>query len=124
MQVAALQEDAAAQERQVAALAARDPRDLWAADLDAFLAALDGEEAAEAGRREELVRQQKQSRGGGGGKVNRLSVTNAIERHSTVCRDRMLHFVLAGQRTSTQRRRRCRGELPLPLDRTGAIGLP
>ena len=74
VQVAALQDDAAAQERQVAALAQRDPRDLWAADLDAFLAALDAEEAAEAGRREELVRQQKQSRGGGGGggaKVNR-----------------------------------------------------
>ena len=66
-QVAALQQDAAAQECQVAALARRDPRDLWAADLDAFLAALDAEEAAEAGRREELVRQQKQSRGGGGG---------------------------------------------------------
>ncbi len=55
------------QQRQVAALAARDPRELWAADLDAFLAALDAEEAAEAGRRDELVRQQKQSRGGGGG---------------------------------------------------------
>lgn len=65
VQVAALQDDAAAQERQVALLAARDPRDLWAADLDAFLAALDAEEAVEAGRREELVRQQKQSRGGG-----------------------------------------------------------
>ena len=65
--MAALQEDAAVQQRQVAALAARDPRDLWAADLNAFLAALDAEEAAEAGRRDELVRQQKQSRGGGGG---------------------------------------------------------
>jgi len=77
-QVAALQEDAAAQERQVAALARRDPRDLWAADLDAFLAALDAEEATEAGRREELVRQQKQSRGGGGGAKVSLCIVGCV----------------------------------------------
>ncbi len=92
VQVAALQEDSAAQERQVAALARRDPRDLWAADLDAFLAALDGEEAAEAGRREELVRQQKQSRGGGGGgaKVkHRCCSCRPLKRQLPACRDRI-----------------------------------
>ena len=81
LQLAALQGDAAAQERQVAALAARDPRDLWAADLDAFLAALDAEEAAEAGRRDELVRQQKQSRGGGGGAKVGCAVATYRSRH-------------------------------------------
>ena len=65
--MAALKEDAAAQQRQVAVLAEKEPADLWRSDLAAFLVALADEEASEATRGAELLKQQKQSRGGGGG---------------------------------------------------------
>lgn len=63
-QVAALKEDAAAQQRQVAALSQTEPSDLWRSDLAGFLVALETEEAGEALRGAELLKQQKQSRGG------------------------------------------------------------
>ena len=63
----ALKEDAAAQQRQVAALSLTEPSDLWRSDLAGFLVALETEEAGEVLRGAELLKQQKQSRGGGGG---------------------------------------------------------
>jgi hypothetical protein len=63
-QVAALKEDAAEKQRQVAALAQTEPSDLWRDDLAGFLVALEAEEAGEAARGAELLKQQKQSRGG------------------------------------------------------------